>query len=105
MGVESKFYILPDTSGYRPDAVNVSALIKALQIAGFLCDPKSPRFVASAHQNDSLSSQADYEGFHWRVGRNKFAGSLSALSLSLTANQDRDVRVQWDNSDLQLSQG
>jgi hypothetical protein len=95
MGVESKFYILPDTSGYRPDAGKVSELVKALRAAGFLCDPKSPRLVTSAPQNDSLSSQADYEGFHWRVGRNKGAGALGALELFLTEHREADVLVQW----------
>jgi len=103
MGVESKFYVLPDTSGYRPDPRNVSELVKALRAAGFICDPNSPAFVASAHQAGSLNSPADWEGFSWRLGRDEVAGSLSALELFLTDHRESDVLVRWPNKDLHLS--
>ncbi len=105
MGVESKFYILPDTSGYRPDPARVCQLVKVLRAAGFLCDPRSPTFMASAHMAGPLSSQADYEGFIWKVipGPDKHAGSLNALELLLTALQEADVLVTWPNTDLNLS--
>src|SRR6266550_752378 len=103
MGVESKFYVLPDASGYCPDPCKVSELIKALRAAGFVCDPNSPTFVASAHQTGSSKSPADCEGFSWRLGRDKVAGSLSALELLLTDHRESDVLVRWPNKDLNLS--
>ncbi len=66
MGVESKFYILSDSSGYHPDAVSVCQLVRALRAAGFVCDPMSPTFAESAHRTGNLSSPATYEGFFGR---------------------------------------
>jgi len=105
MGVESNFYILPETSGYRPEPARVCQLVKDLRGAGFLCDPKSPTFTVSAHRAGSLSSEADYEGFCWklRAGPEKDVGSLSTLELRLVDSQESDVLVQWPNSDLNLS--
>lgn len=108
MGVESEFYILPDNSGYRPDPGKACQLIRALRAAGFLCDPESPTFAASAHRLGALSSQAGYEGFCWkrsagpnqRVGR---VGTLSALEPLLTELQESDVLLLWPNKDLNLS--
>lgn len=105
MGVESKFYILPETSGYRPEPTQVCQLVKTLQGAGFLCDPMSPTYSASAHRTSSLSSEAGYEGLFWklRAGPKKDSGPLSMLALRLVDSQESDVLVQWPNSDLILS--
>jgi hypothetical protein len=105
MGVESMFYILPDDSGYRPEPTRVCQLVRALQTAGFLCDPKSPSFVAPAHAEGPLGDQADYEGFIWKVrpGPDKHAGSLTSLERILKDLQDSDVVVKWPNSDLNVS--
>lgn len=104
MGVESKFYILPENSGYRAEPGKILQLIEALRAGGFLCDPKSPTFMASVHQAGSLSS-ADYEGFFWKLssGPERHNGSLSALELCLADLQHSDVLVGWPNSDLNLS--
>ena len=93
------------TSGYRPEPARVCQLFKILRAAGFLCDPQSPTFAASAHQAGSFGSQANYEGFCWKLqgGPERHSGSLAALEQLLTDLQERDVLVQWPNSDLNLS--
>jgi hypothetical protein len=105
MGVESRFYVLPDESSYRPEPAKVCQLVKAFRTAGFLCDPSSPTFAASAHRAGQLSGQADYEGFIWKLlpGPDKHVGSLSALETVLANLQHSDVVVKWPNSDLNLS--
>lgn len=103
MGVESKFYILPDTSSYRPDATKVSELIKNLRRDGFVCDPKSPSFARSTHQNGLRNQPEDFEGFYWRVGREKQAGSLEALKKYLSNQEASDALIVWPNSSLQES--
>lgn len=100
MGVESKFYVLPDNSGYLPEPGVVSDLIKALRSAGFLCDPKSPTFEPSVHQLGSPNSKVENEGFEWRIGRNRFPGSLVALASHLSSYQGSDLLLRWPNSDL-----
>jgi hypothetical protein len=103
MGIESKFYVLPDASGYRPDAGKVAELINALRAARFLCDPKSPGFAETAHQAEPASSGADYDGFYWSTCRNRLAGSLGALELFLNQHAWSDVLLRWPNQDLRLS--
>jgi hypothetical protein len=103
MGVESKFYILPETSHYRPEPSKVRQLIQALRTSGFLCDPKSPTFTESAHRGYSANS--DFEGFHWKLrsGPEKSSGSLDSLERLLADHPESDVLVEWPNSDLKLS--
>ena len=105
MGVEPKFFILPDTSRYRPEPAKVCQLVRILRAAGYLCDPKSPSFAASAHRVGSLGSHANYEGFCWKLkgGPEKHSGSLDVLEQLLTDLQASDILVQCLNSDLNLS--
>jgi len=105
MGVESKFYILSETSGYRPEPAGVYQLVGALRTAGFLCDPKSQTFQASVHRTGPLSSDSDDEGFWWKshAGLEKQGGSLNALELRLADLRESDVLIRWPNANLNLS--
>jgi hypothetical protein len=103
MGVESKFYVLPDDSGYLPEPAAILGLIKSLQASGFLCDSKSPTFEPSVHQLGSPNSKVENEGFEWRIGRNRFPGSLVALASHLSSHQGSDLLLRWPNSDLNRS--
>lgn len=100
MGVASKFYVLPDNSGYLPEPDVVSDLIKALRVAGFLCDPKSSSFEPSVHRLGAANYQAEHEGFEWKVDRNRFPGSLIALDSHLANHHGADLVLRWPNSDL-----
>src|SRR5262245_53570474 len=97
MGVESNFFILPDTSGYRPEPDRICELVRVLRAEGFLCDPKSPTFSVAAHPARELSSQPGYEGFYWRLvrGTERHAGPLSALRDLLKERQESDLRIVW----------
>jgi hypothetical protein len=103
MGVESKFYILPETSHYRPEPSQVRQLIHALRSSGFLCDPKSPTFTESTHREHPAHS--DFEGFHWKLrsGSEKSSGSLDSLKSVLAEHPESDAMVEWPNSNLKLS--
>ena len=103
MGVESKFFVIPNDSGYRPPSRKVCELIQALRVAGILCDPKSSRFAAEVHQLGSLSSLAEYEGFCWSAGRNRVVGSMNALEQFLAGHENSDARIEWPNRDLKVS--
>jgi hypothetical protein len=103
MGVESKFYVLSDDSGYLPEPAAILGLIKSLQTSGFLCDSKSPSFEPSVHQLGSPNSKIENEGFEWRIGRNRFPGSLNGLASHLSSHLGTDLLIRWPNSDLNRS--
>ncbi len=103
MGVESKFYILANDSGFLPEPGKVCDLIKALRTEGFLCDPGSPSFEPLVHQLGSPNSKIESEGFEWRIGRSRHPGSLTALAAHLSSNAGSDLLIRWPNSDLHRS--
>src|SRR5690349_19731623 len=104
MGVESKFYVLPDTSGFRPGAAKVIQLVRELRTTGSLCDPKSPKFLASCHPIGRAPLTGDNEGFVWELARRKsHCGSLHDLEQSLSESQEADVLIAWSNSELEQS--
>ena len=103
MGVESKFYILPETSHYRPDPTKVRQSIQAFRTSGFLCDPKSPAFTESTHR--AYQATSDFEGFYWKLrsGSERSNGSLDSLERLLADRPESEVLVEWPNSNLKLS--
>jgi hypothetical protein len=100
-----RYYIVPEISGLRPDPATVCRLIGALRSAGFLCDPESAGFAASAHGVISLASGPDEEGFWWQThaSAKKHGGSLDTLEDTLSDLKEMDVLITWPNSDLHLS--
>lgn len=77
MGVESSFYVMPATSGFRPDTKSVEELIRALMDQRFLP-----------------------EEIEWTIGRKKDPGSIDTLRAALDSNSSSDIRILWRISDL-----
>ena len=100
MGVESKFYIIPQASSLRPSPQKVLDLIVALRSKAFLCDPKAVSFAPDAH-----GMKNGGEGFTWTTGRrrDKGQGSLDDLLAFLVTHGDSDVLLRWNNFDLAQS--
>jgi hypothetical protein len=80
MGVESNFYIMPASSGFRPEPEAIEGLIRKLLDHRYL--PKD---------------------LNWTVGTAKASGSIEDLRAALDANPTSDLRAQWRISDLATS--
>lgn len=80
MGVESNFYIMPASSGFRPEPEAIDSLIRNLQDQHYLP-----------------------EDLNWSVGNAKSSGSIENLRTTLDANPSSDIRAQWRISDLASS--
>ena len=78
MGVETKFFIMPETSGYRPEPSELIALIRSLISAAFLSDP-----------GESSSK------FTWRIGRDKGEGNLGEMHDRLIQHPESDLLIKW----------
>ncbi len=80
MGVESNFYIMPASSGFRPESEAIDRLIRNLHAQRYLP-----------------------EGLNWSVGCAKASGSLDDLRAALDANPTTDIQIRWRISDLATS--
>jgi len=104
MGVESDFYILPDSSGFRPTAAKVCELATQLRAAGYICDPQSPSYEPSAHGcPPRLKGLPNYEGFDWQIEDERGVGSLSALERKIANLERSDIKLCWPNANLAKS--
>jgi hypothetical protein len=104
MGVESRFYVLPNASGFRPSAAQVCELITRFRAASFLCDPHSPTFEPSVHKcPPALKDLVGYEGFDWRIRGERGVENLAELEKLLVQHEESDIQLRWPNTDLAKS--
>lgn len=101
MGVESQFYVLPESSTYRPDVHSVCGLISRFQAEGFLCNPTLRPLEQSVHPCPTpLKNLKSFEGFDWRINQERGVGSLAELEVRILQNEHSDIKLRWSTMNL-----
>ncbi len=94
MGVEYRRYLIPRPNTVRPNAQAISALVTALQDAGWLLSPNTASFEEVSFSQSELYHAAREWGYFARtVGqRSSFAAPIPDL---MTEFANRDLMLVW----------